>query len=176
MPSGKQTRNLTHGSISLQDGQSNVNTLAVALDSGDLSWTRSKQHVTVNNRGVLDHQSRGQETPCQIQFSIPFDEWGSLSTRAIVAADAGGAVTGFSVKDFLLNTGGLLTSTNGRDDVFACDLIFTVANPASSGGEQEVLTFADFVCDDVSFSEGDEFNTITFSGSALVTEPASARS
>lgn len=176
MPSGKQTRNLTHGSLSLQDGQSNKNTLAIGLSNGDLQFTRTKTHHTISNRGVLDHQSRGVETPVQLSFSIPFDEYGSRSTQAIVASDAGGAVTGYSVKDFLLNTGGLLTSSNGRNDVFACDVLFAIANPALSGDEAEVLQFNDFVCDDVSFAEGEANNTITFSGTALMVEPSSTRS
>lgn len=173
--SGLNTRNLTHGSLSLKDGQTAPNTLAISLDSGDLSFTRSRSHVTVLNRGDLDHQSRGKATPCQVNFSIPFTEYGSRTTQAVVAASAGGAVTGYSVKDFLLNTGALLTSGNGRTDVFSTDLTFVVANPAASGDEAETLVFTDFVCDDVSFSEGEETNMVTFSGTALVEEPTSAR-
>ncbi len=175
MPSGLNTRNLTHGSISLQDGQTNKNTMAVALDSGDLSFTRSKQHVTVLNRGVLDHQSRGQETPVQLSFSLPFDAYSSKTTQAVVAAGAGGAVTGYTVKDFLINGGGLLTSGNGRNDVFSTDALFTIANPAASGDENEILQFTDLVIDDVAFSEGEEFNTVTFTGTALLVEPTSVR-
>ncbi len=175
MPSGLNTRNLTHGSISLQDGQANKNTLAIALDNGDLNFTRTKTHVTVSNRGVLDHQSRGMETPVQLSFSIPFSQFGSKTTQAIVAAGAGGAVTDFSVKDFLINGGALLTSANGRNDVFAVDAIFTIANPAISGDENEILTFTDLVIDDVSFAESEEFDGLTFTGTALLTEPTSAR-
>ncbi len=171
MPSGLNTRNLTHGSIALADGAGTPNTLAVALDSGDLSFTRSKQHATILQRGVLDHQSRGMETPVQLSFSIPFSQYSSKSTQAVGV----GPVTDFSVKDFLLNGGSLLTSTNGRTDVFATNITFTIADHAISGDENEILNFDDFVCDDVAFSEGEEFNTVTFTGTALLVEPGSTR-
>ncbi len=173
MPSGLNTRNLTHGSISLADGAGTPNTLAVALDNGDLNFTRTKTHVTVSQRGVLDHQSRGMETPVQISFSIPFSQFGSKTTQAI---GPGGAVTDYSVKDFLLNIGiGTLTSTNGRNDVFSVDAIFTIADPAITGDENEILTFTDLVIDDVSFAESEEFDGLTFTGTALLTEPTSVR-
>lgn len=176
MPSGKNTRNLRHGTLSVQDGQTAVNTLAIAIDEGNLTFTEERSAVFVNNRGELDHQSKGEATPVNISFTIKFDEYASKTTRAIVAADAGGAVTDYSLRGFLRNEGGDLTSTNGRNDVFACDLIFSIVNPATTGDEAEVLTFSDFVADSFNFSEGDEYNTIAVSGRALVETPASARS
>ena len=170
------TRNLTHGALSLQDGQANENTFDIAIDEGNLTFTEDKTGVVVKNRGTLDHWSRGEEMPVSGSFTIKFEEYTSKSTRAIVAAGAGGAVTGYSLRDFARDTGGDLTSTNGRTDIFTFDMIFTISNPVSSGDEQEVLTFSDVHADSFTFTEGAEYNTIVCNFRALVNTPSSARS
>lgn len=175
MPSGVNTRNLRHGSLSMQDGQANANTMTIPIDEGNLTFTEAREGVVVKQRGELDHWSKGEAMPVQVSFGIKFDAYTSLSTQAIVAADAGGAVTGFSVRDFLKNGGGLLTSTTGRTDIFTVDLIFTVQNPAASGDENEVLTFSDFYTDRLVFNEGDEYNTVSVEGRALLETPSAAR-
>jgi hypothetical protein len=161
--------------LSVQDGQTLVNTLAIAIDEGNLTFTEERTGVVVSQRGELDHWSKGESMPVNLSFTIKFDEYASKTTQAIVTADAGGAVTDFSLRDFLRNGGGLLESTNGRNDIFTTDLLFTVANPAVTGDESEVLSFTDFYADSLSFSEGDEYNTIQVSGRALLETPASAR-
>lgn len=175
MPSGVNTRNLSHGSLSLEDGQANVNTMAIAIDEGNLTFTEAREAAMVMQRHELDHWSRGPAQPVRVSFQIKFDAYKSRTTQAIVAADAGGAVTGFSVRDFLKNGGGLLTSVGGRTDVFTCTLIFTIANPMASGDENEVLRFTDFVTDQLTFSEGDEYNTVAVEGRANLESPASTR-
>lgn len=177
MPSGVQTRNLRHGSLSLQDGQANVNTMSIAIDEGNLTFTEAREGVVVKQRGELDHWSKGEAQPVQVSFGIKYDAYKSKSTQAIVAADAGGPVTGFSVRDFLKNGGGLLTSTSGRDDIYTCDLIFSVEDPTiGDTDEAEVLTFSDFYTDRLNFNEGDEYNTVQVEGRALLESPSSARS
>jgi len=176
MASGKNTRNLRHSSLAVQDGQTAVNTLAIAIDEGNLTFTEERQGVVVNNRGELDHWSKGESMPVNLSFTIKFDEYASRTTRAVVADDAGGAVTGYSLRGFLRNQGGDLTSTNGRNDIFTTDLKFTITDPVVTGDEQEILTFTDFYADSFTFSEGDEYNTVAVSGRALVETPVSARS
>jgi len=171
MPSGKNTRNLRHGTLSLSDA-SDTNTLAVAIDEGNLTFTEERTGVVVNQRGELDHWSKGEAMPVNLSFSIKFDEYGNRSA----STEPGGAVTGYSVRGFLRNVDAGLTSTNGRNDIFTTNLSFSISNPATSGDEAEVLKFTDFYADSLSFSEGDEYNTIQVSGRALLETPASTRS
>lgn len=173
MPSN--TRNLRHGSIQLRDGQTAVNTLALAIEEGNLSFSESRPGVLVKHRGGLDHWSKGEEVETSLSFTICFVEYGSKTTRAVVAAAAGGAVTGFSVRDFLVNEGGLLTSTEPRTDVFCCDVWFTISNPVSSGDENEILKFTDFKVESLQFSEAAPYNTIAISGRAKIVVPTSTR-
>ena len=175
------TRNLRHGSLQLRDGQANPNTLAVAIEEGDLSFTESKPGVVVKHRGGLDHWSKGEEQEVSVNFTIKFVEWISKTSpaAAIVAAGAGGAVTSISVREFLTGRGvggALLTSSSGRNDVFTITLRFTIANPASTGDQAEQLDFALFNCESLEFSEGAEYDTIRVSGRALITAPAGTRS
>ena len=181
------TRNLRHGHLSLADGQlgtgSAANTMVIPIDEGNLNFTEATPAALVKNRGALDHFSKGEEMPVSVSFTIKFTAYKSMTSQAIVpdSGDAGsgpdgGAVTGFTVRDFLLNGGGLLTSTNGRTDNFTCTLMFTIDNPMSTGDEAEVLTFTLFKTEDIKFSEGAECNTLAVSGRANITVPASSRS
>lgn len=182
------TRNLRHGHLSLADGQlgtgSAANTMVVPIDDGNLSFDENSPVVVVKNRGALDHLSKGEEMPVTLSFTIKYTGWGSLSTQAIVpdSGDAGsgpdgGAVTGYTVRDFLQNGGaGLLTSTSGRNDVFTTTLIFTIDNPMLTGDQAEVLTFTKFKMTSGKFAEGADADTIVVTGTALLTTPASTRS
>ena len=172
MVSGVNTRNLRHSSMSVADNAA-VNTFAIAIDEGNLSFTEERTGVVVNDRGELDHWSKGEAMPVSINFTIKFDQYGARSATT----EPGGAVTGYSLRNFLRNAeGAALVSTNGRTDIFTVDLSFTITNPAASGDEQEVLKFSDFYCDSFQFSEGDEYNTIAITGRALVETPTSTRS
>ncbi len=186
MTAALNTRNLRHGHLKLIDGQSGTgsaaNTLVVPIDEGNLSFDEATPGVVVKNRGALDHWSKGEEQPVTVSFTIKFDAYKSKTTQAIVpdSGDAGsgpdgGPVVGFTVRDFLENGGGLLTSTNGRNDNFTVSLEFTIDNPMSSGDENEVLTFTQFKCENLKFSEGAEFDTVAVSGRGLLTSPTSVR-
>ena len=170
------TRNMRHGSLSLKDSQATPNTLAIDIDEGNLTFDESSPGVVVKNRGALDHWSKGEEQPVNVSFTLKFTQYGSRSAKSIAGAGAGGAVTGFSARDFLQNAGGLLTSGTGRTDVFTCGLVFTISNPVLSGDQQEILTFSNFKVESLKFSEGAEFNSIACSGRALLVTPTSAMS
>ncbi len=188
MTAALNTRNLRHGHLRLEDGAlaggiaDANNSLVIPIDEGNLNFSEDTPGVVVKNRGALDHWSKGEEMPVTLSFTIKFDAYGSKTTQA-VAVDTGdpgslpdgGAVTDFSVRDFLENGGSLLTSSNGRSDNFLCSLIFTVDDPMSANDENEELTFTQFKCESLKFAEGAEFNTIAVSGRALLTHPGSER-
>ena len=191
------TRNLRHGHLKLIDGAlaagiaDAANFMLVPIDEGNLTFDESTPGVIVKARGGLNHWSKGEEQPVNVSFTIKYTGFGSKTTQA-VAIDSGdvgvkpdgGVVTDFSVPDFLTNrvygsvtppVGGLLTSTNLRNDNFTCDLEFTIDNPVISGDENEVLTFSQFKCESLKFSEGAEFNSIAVSGRANIVTPSSVR-
>ena len=171
MASGIDTRNLRHGSLALSDS-GGTNTLAIAIDEGNLTFTEAREGVVVKQRGELDHWSKGEAQPVSLSFTIKFDQYGNRS----VTTEPGGAVTGYSLRGFLRDADAGLTSVNLRNDIFTGNLNFTIVNPAVTGDEQEVLSFTDFHADRFNFSEGDEYDTIVCEGRALLETPGSVRS
>jgi hypothetical protein len=190
MTAALNTRNLRHGHLSLADGALAAgtsdanNTLVVPIDEGNLSFDEQTPGVVVKNRGALDHWSKGEEKEVTVSFTMKYTQYGSLDTHAIAtdSGDAGvlldgGAVTGYSVRDFLENRFSELASTSGRTDAFTCTLIFLVDNPmvAAANDAPETLTFTKFKCESLKFAEGAESDTIAVTGRALLTTPASTR-
>lgn len=172
------TRNLRHGSLQLRDAQTTPNTLVIAIDEGNLSFSESRPGQLVKHRGGLDHWSKGEEVETSLSWTIRFVDYGSRTTHAIAGSAAGGAVTAYSVRDFLINAFSELTTTANtlRTDVFCCDLWFTISNPMSSGDQQEILKFTAFKAESIQFSEGAESNSIAVSGRCNIIVPTSARS
>ena len=175
------TRNLRHGSLTLKDGQTLANTLAIIMEEGDLSFSEHRPGVVVKHRGGLDHWSKGEEAETSVSFTIKFEEFISKTSpaAAIVGAAAGGAVTSISVREFLTGQGvggALLTTSSGRTDVHTVTLVFSISNPVTSGDQAETLTFTKFKCEAIEFREGAEYNTLAISGRALLVAPTGARS
>lgn len=164
------TRNLRHGSLVLKDGDSPVNTLPIAIEEGDVSFTEGKPGVSVKHRGGLDHWSKGEEVEVPVSFTLKFVEY-VQKTGATV-----GVPSTISPRDFLMGAHADLVTTSGRTDAFTLTLEFTIANPVITGDQAEVLTFTKFKAESVEFSEGAEYNTLRVSGRALMTAPTGARS
>jgi hypothetical protein len=110
------------------------------------------------DRGVLDHARLGNEEPVDLSFSVMFQ---SLSTHAST-----------TLYDGITKSGGASAwvSDEPNSDVYAVIVEFTVTDPA--GGASEVLTFARFIPEEISFQEGDPSDTLAVSGRAVITAPA----
>ena len=165
------TRNLRHGSLVVKDGAGTPKVLQFKIEEGNLSFSESRPGVVVKHRGGLDHWSKGEEQETSVSWSFKFVEWGSKSTAALSTSDST-----CSPRDFLMGTFAGLTTTSGRTDVFTTTLVFSISNPMSSGDEAEALTFTQFKCESIAFSEAADANVMAASGRALVIVPTSARS
>lgn len=165
------TRNLRHGSLVVKDGAGTPKVLQFKIEEGNLTFSESRPGVVVKHRGGLDHWSKGEEVECSVSWTIKFTEWGSKSTAALSTSDST-----CSPRDFLMGTYAGLTSTSGRTDVFTTTLVFSISNPVTTGDEAEALTFTQFKCESLAFSEAADANTIAVSGRALLVVPTSARS
>jgi len=160
------TRNMQDGSLKIKDGGSNE--LTIPVMEGDLSFVETTEAPVIMNRGTLYGMATPQETPLELSFTLKFEEWQGKSASG---SDP-------SPVDALRNRGNASTwSGTLTCGPYTVDLEFTISKPCSAAGEEdEVLTFADFHCDRLEFSEGEEYNTIAVSGRALVVYPASVRS
>jgi hypothetical protein len=164
------TRNLRHGSVVLKDGDSPANTLPLAIEEGDLTFSESKPGVAVKHRGGLDHWSKGEEIEVPVSFTVKFVEYVQKTGMVV------GVPSTISPRDFLMGAHADLVTTSGRSDAFTLTVEFAILNPALSGDQAETLTFTKFKAESIEFSEGAEYNMLRVSGRALLTNPTGARS
>jgi hypothetical protein len=165
MAGQNQARNLRDGVLVIKDGTSPTPlSLTVPLDKGELKFEVKQTNHVIRNRGVIAGRTRGQEEPVEITFVVHFAEWKGESATASTP----------SIPDALYGQGNASSWVSTACGPFATDLEFTIENPCE-GEENEVLTFADFVPDTISFEEGEESDMLTIKGTALVLQPASER-
>jgi len=159
---GKVTKNLRDGQLVIQDNAA-VNTITLALEEGNLSFTVTKNVIEVLDRGVLSHMRQGDEVPVTLSFGIKFIEFytsGDDETLyEAVMNEAGGAAW--------------ISTNDDGGDVYTVDMLFTIATP-TSGEEAEIITFTK-VRGNFTFNEGDEYNTLAFDGTAFQTAPTIAK-
>lgn len=158
------TRNLRDATLELNDGAGSPAELEVILDSGDLSWTETLDTKEVSDRGVLHHTRPGNQQTCQMDFSAM---WTQLILHTVSSAED------YTIYEMINNVGGGLTSTSGTGQQFTLKYIFTVDDPAGVRGE--VITFAKVFKNTLTLGEGDEYNTIRFSGRDFETKPTITR-
>jgi len=159
---------MTDGALVIKDGDTPVNSLTVPIMEGDLSFVETAEAPVVMNRGSLYGMATPQETPLEISFTLKFEEWQGKSASG---SDP-------SPVDMLRQRGNASAYVGTLScGPYTVDLEFTITKPCDAAGEEsEVLTFADFHCDRLEFSEGEEYNTISCSGHCLLVSPTSVRS
>lgn len=152
-------RNLRDGSLKIKDGAGTPAQITCSLEEGDLSWTQRKPANIILDRGVLDHSRLAPDEPVEVSFTLKFQ---SLSKHATTTE-----------YDALTKTGGAAAwvSDESNSDVYAVILEFTVADP---GGGSEVITFTRFIPEEISFQEGDPYDTLSVTGRAVITAPSVA--
>lgn len=159
------TRNLRDGALVIKDGSGTPKSLTLLLDEGDLSWTETLDTKEISDRGVLDHTRPGSDVSCQMEFST---KWTQLIQKTV------SSTLDYVVYEFLNNVGGGLTSTSGTGQQFTLKHEFTVSDPVGLRGE--LITFAKVFMNTLTLGEGDEYNTIRFSGREFAKKPVITRS
>lgn len=153
-------RSLRDGTIKIADsgGTGGSNVVTIDVEEGDLNYTERVPVNIISDRGTLDHARLANEEPVEMSFSMRYQ---SHSTHATITP-----------YDALKQSGGAAAwvSDEPSSDVYAVIVEFTIADPA--GGAAEVLTFARFCPEEISFAEGDPHNTLSVNGRAVITEPA----
>jgi len=120
--------------------------------------------VEVMCRGSVDHRREGNT----VGFTLSFDAaWYQLISKT---ANSGDPV---SVYEILSNPGSYFTST--EDGAYCLDIEFTVADPNTTNGNDEKITFPDVFIEKVDCSEGEDKNMIAFSGRGKVRAPTITR-
>lgn len=154
-------RNMRDGSITINDGSDPVLSAELILESGDLSWTETENTTEVLDRGRISGGSirPGNDEPVTLSFSVK-------DTYFIGHTGASGDPHGlYEMVNNLENT---YTSTYGGCK-YTLEYVFAVSDCGNS--QTEYVTFAYVYKTSLEFSEGDEFNSITFNGRDWETKP-----
>lgn len=158
-------RSRIHGTVKLIDGTTPTpNEITIPIQDGDLRFQERKEARTVWNRGKLKEFVEGSEEPVSVSFSITFEEWKGKNGGTASPVDA--------LKKRGNASSWVSRSSSGPYTVL---LRFILADVEASGGQNETLDFDKFHCDEPAFEEGEDHNTITVTGKALVAAPASTR-
>lgn len=162
----ERVKNLRDGQLVVKDGAGSPVSLTVLFAAGDLSWTVGYDNKIVMNRGAMHHARRGNDVPLKMSFSAAWVQlWGKN-------ASAGESAQLYE----MLNDEGTSTfaSTGSGCEPHQLTFEFTVSDECD--GKDEKVTFSRMMTDSVQCSEGDEQNTISYSGtSATQRKPTIAR-
>jgi hypothetical protein len=158
------TRNLRDGELTIKDGTGTPKSLTLTLDNGDLSWDETDSTLEIKDRGVLSHTRPGDQMSCPLSFSA---KWVQL----IAASTSGGST--YMLYEMVDNLNSTFVSVASTGWQFALKYVFQVVDPA--GANNETITFNKVHKTTLKCSEGDETNTISFSGVDFEQRPTITR-
>lgn len=167
MPTSQLTRNLRDGELVILDGASPPKSLTLVLDEGDLSWTQRQKTIEVKDRGSIaaGHTRRGDDESVALSFTA---RWTQLLSRSISSGDP---LALYETLMFSDGAGIVSTSQPGEQETLT--LQFTVLDPAGVASER--ITFEKVYRESLTMAEGNDSNTIAFSGKAFQTAPTVTR-
>lgn len=152
------TKNLRDATVSLIDGSSPPLKCVLVSEEGDASWTEQDNIIQVKDRGSLSHMREGDEEPVEGSMTLKFIEF-------LATTGASMDPTPYSV----LKGNSSFVSTAGAGEPFAVDLDMVIVDPSAADNER--IRLSKLHATQVEFSEGDEYNTLSFEFTAYVTEP-----
>lgn len=159
-----RVKNLRDGQLVIKDGSGTPKTLTVLFMRGDLRWTVANDNKIVYNRGSIHHARNGNDVPCKLSFSAG---WVQLIGKSVSAGEAN------QLYEMVLNRSSTYTTTGTTCEPFQLTYEFTVTDSCDSKNEK--IAFANVMTDSVECAEGEEENTISFSGTSLTTKPTISR-
>lgn len=162
------TRNLRDGELVITDGTTPTpQSLTVVLDEGDLTWTEVVQTIEVKDRGSIadGHTRPGEEESVRLSFT---SRWTQLLGRF---ATSGDPLQLYEFINFLSGLSVVSTSQAGEQQTLQYE--FTVTDPA--GAASEKITFAKVYKQSLVLAEGDDANTIAFTGRDFEQRPTVSR-
>ncbi|TXH49191.1 MAG: hypothetical protein E6Q97_23190 [Desulfurellales bacterium] len=161
MPYSTVIRTLRDGSVQIKDGSSPVKTCTIACDEGDLNWREQNDVKVIKCRGVLTGVRQGDKVPCELNLTM---KWAML-----VAFDENSS-NPIMPYEMINNVGSNFTST--ESGAYCLQWVFTVAAPSGvAAANGEIITFNDVWKTSLDCREGDEANTLAFSGMMLNEAP-----
>jgi len=152
------------GTLIIEDGDSN--TLTLDTDEGDFSCEWGNDPRVVKQRGALSHLRDGDEETLSGTLNV------KVSKIRADYSSLGGSDTDPTPYDALLQKGpaSAWDSVGTAGEPYQIKLTLKIANPDTTG-RREVVEIDKLRVGRVTFSEGDEYDTLAFPFTANITEP-----
>lgn len=164
MASSSTVRNLRDGQITVADGSQPSKTTTALCDVGDLSWSMPEETHVIRCRGEMVGQRDGDDQPLELSFTT---KWTQLISHTNDSSD------GNVLYEMVMNIDDTYTTT--APGKYCLDYTFTVSDPAGGTGTDEQIVFEDVYRVNLTCGEGDEFNTIEFTGGSINLSPTITR-
>lgn len=158
-----KTFNLRDGTLKIGDGDSPQNTFTIVLDEGDLSLDIPQHEVKdIRDRGAFDHLRQGNPRPMTGSFTVKFSGFYAAASDTLYDVLTGGGTDW----DYSAMTGtGYDLADHGDVDVL--QLIFEVTD----GTLVETIEIPNVPLPEVSFREGDDYNTLSVNFTSYQSKP-----
>ena len=168
MPTNEVTRNMRDGQIYITDadGITGENYLLLDTEEGDFGLEWGNEPRLIKQRGSVDngHFREGDEEATSGTINVKLCK---------IRADSVGGDTEPTPVEALKGVGALAAdwlSDGLAGEPHLCKLILKIANPDTTG-RREVIELGHVRCGRVSFSEGDEYDTLAFPFTSREVEP-----
>lgn len=167
MPVTNLVRNLRDGELVIKDGSTPAQSLTVLLDEGDLTWSQRARTIEIKDRGSIaaGHTRKGDDESISLSFTA---KWTQLIGKS---ADAADPLQLYELLTFAAGAGVASTSGPGQQDTLRFE--FTVIDP--TGAASEKIVFEKVYRENLTLSEGDDANVISFTGRDFESQPTIAR-
>lgn len=160
------TRNLRDGQLTVNDGTGTPKSVTLILDEGNLRWTETDNTIEVKDRGALDHTRPGDQNSCEMSFTT---KWTQLLQGSLSAGD------GYVLYEMVNDSGGSFISTSAAGEQYTLEYVFVVNSPDGVTAKGEIITFNKVYKKTLVCGEGNEYNTVEFSGVDFETKPVITR-
>ena len=162
------TRNLRDGQLVIKDVSTTPESCTVLFALGDLKWTESDNTIICRDRGDLDHHRPGDQEPVQLSFGA---KWHQLIHDTVTGSDP---IVPYEMINNISDDYSSVSTANCGGQ-FCLKYEFTVTNPCGTSNTSEKITFAEVYKKTLECAEGDEYNTIQFTGEDFEVKPTIAR-
>lgn len=153
-------RNLTDGVLTVKDGSGTPKTLTVALDAGELKWSRKRALNPVYNRGSIASVRKGRDQMFDVSFKVAFD---------FLAGDTAGTTPSLSEAlhgDGLAASSGWVGKDVSNGSAYCIDLSFEITAPGDSS-KSETVVLGKFFVESLDVSDGEGANMVDVKGRCL---------
>lgn len=157
-------RTLRDGQLTINDGTASPQSVTVLLDEGDLSFTISNDTKMIMNRGAYLGIRRGDFVPVSLSFTAKWAELLGITQYTPTTP---------TVYEIINNEGGVFESVDSGEcsDAYALEFVFLVTDPCEGTTTDQQITFAKCVMETFECAEGDEYNTLSYSGTDYESKP-----